>query len=141
MDDVLDLIQDTRVAVLYDIQQITPEAVAARGAVLACAERVQAAVKLHRDHGRRERHARICQEIDRLESEADHVMRAAISKLFRDETDVRQLMKISRLRDARIGDRPVRGRRERDRGHRARKRLTRPIPTHETRQVSCRWCC
>jgi uncharacterized protein Yka (UPF0111/DUF47 family) len=37
---------------------------------------------------------RICDEIDRLESEADHVMRSAMAKLFRDETDVRQLIKL-----------------------------------------------
>ena len=35
-----------------------------------------------------------CNEIDKLESEADHVMRAAMAKLFRDETDVRQLIKL-----------------------------------------------
>jgi uncharacterized protein Yka (UPF0111/DUF47 family) len=37
---------------------------------------------------------KICEEIDKLESEADKVMRDAISKLFRDETDVRQLIKL-----------------------------------------------
>jgi uncharacterized protein Yka (UPF0111/DUF47 family) len=36
----------------------------------------------------------ICQEIDKLESEADKVMRGAISRLFRDETDVRQVIKL-----------------------------------------------
>ena len=36
----------------------------------------------------------ICQDIDRLESDADHVMRAAMSKLFRDEPDVRTLIKL-----------------------------------------------
>ena len=32
--------------------------------------------------------------IDRLESEADHVMRSAMAKLFRDEPDVKQVMKM-----------------------------------------------
>lgn len=36
----------------------------------------------------------ICQEIDQLESEADRVMRTAISELFRNEHDVRQLIKL-----------------------------------------------
>jgi len=36
----------------------------------------------------------ICAEIDRLESDADHVMRAAMSKLFREEPDVRELIKL-----------------------------------------------
>ena len=35
-----------------------------------------------------------CQEIDRLESDADRVMRSAMSKLFRDEADVKQLIKL-----------------------------------------------
>jgi uncharacterized protein Yka (UPF0111/DUF47 family) len=39
----------------------------------------------------------ICQEIDRLESDADHVMRAAMSKLFRDEPDVRNLIKLKAI--------------------------------------------
>ena len=36
----------------------------------------------------------VCQEVDRLESEADHVMRSAMAKLFRDEPDVRQVIKL-----------------------------------------------
>ena len=37
---------------------------------------------------------KICQEIDKLESDADKVMRSAISELFRNETDTRQLIKL-----------------------------------------------
>ena len=33
-------------------------------------------------------------EIDRLESDADRVMRSAMSKLFREEKDVRELIKL-----------------------------------------------
>ena len=36
----------------------------------------------------------ICHDIDRLESEADHVMRAAMGRLFREEPDVRELIKL-----------------------------------------------
>ena len=39
----------------------------------------------------------ICEEIDRFESDADHVMRAAMSKLFRDEPDVRNLIKLKAI--------------------------------------------
>jgi uncharacterized protein Yka (UPF0111/DUF47 family) len=38
-----------------------------------------------------------CQEIDRLESDADHVMRRAMSKLFREEEDVRELIKLKAI--------------------------------------------
>jgi len=35
-----------------------------------------------------------CEEIDRLESDADRVMRSALSKLFREENDLKQVMKL-----------------------------------------------
>ena len=40
-----------------------------------------------------------CAEIDRLESDADRVMRAAISKLFREENDVKQVLKLRMIYD------------------------------------------
>jgi uncharacterized protein len=40
---------------------------------------------------------RTCEEIDRLESDADRVMRAALSKLFREEQDVRELVKLKAI--------------------------------------------
>mgnify|MGYP006150335395 CR=1 FL=1 len=40
------------------------------------------------------------QEIDRLESEADKVMRSAISELFRYEQDVRQVIKLKAVYEA-----------------------------------------
>jgi predicted phosphate transport protein (TIGR00153 family) len=95
MDDVLDLIQDTGESlVLYDIQKVTPEALELAELLLRCAERVQSAVKLMATMADGPQMLKICEEIDKLESEADKVMRAAISKLFRDETDVRQLIKL-----------------------------------------------
>jgi uncharacterized protein Yka (UPF0111/DUF47 family) len=36
----------------------------------------------------------VCAEIDKLESEADRVMRAAIAKLFREEPDAKQIIKL-----------------------------------------------
>jgi uncharacterized protein Yka (UPF0111/DUF47 family) len=35
-----------------------------------------------------------CAEIDQLESDADRVMRSAMSSLFRDEPDTRELIKL-----------------------------------------------
>ena len=40
-----------------------------------------------------------CAEIDRLESDADRVMRAAVSKLFREENDVKQVLKLRMIYD------------------------------------------
>jgi hypothetical protein len=95
MDDVLDLIQDTGESlVLYDIQKITPEATQLAELLRRCAEHVQSAVGLMASMADAPAILKICQEIDRLESEADKVMRGAISQLFRTETDVRQLIKL-----------------------------------------------
>ena len=38
-----------------------------------------------------------CEEIDKLESDADRVMRAAMSKLFREQEDVRELIKLKAI--------------------------------------------
>ncbi len=95
MDDVLDLIQDCGESlVLYDIQKITPEAIQLAELLRRCAEHVQSAVGLMASMADAPAILKICQEIDRLESEADKVMRSAISTLFRDEPDVRQVIKL-----------------------------------------------
>jgi uncharacterized protein Yka (UPF0111/DUF47 family) len=38
-----------------------------------------------------------CEEIDKLESDADRVMRSALSKLFREEPDVREVIKLKAI--------------------------------------------
>ena len=40
---------------------------------------------------------RICGEIDRLESDADRVFRAGLAKLFREEADVREVIKMKEI--------------------------------------------
>ena len=98
MDDILDLMEDAGQTVsLYDIKQITPEAKRLAELCLSCCEKVRACVGLlHNMKNAREMLA-ICAEIDRLESDADHVMRAAMSKLFREEPDVRNLIKLKAI--------------------------------------------
>jgi len=101
MDDVLDLIQDTGESlVLYDIRKVTPEATQLSELLLRCSERVQSAVGLMASMADAPAILKICQEIDHLESEADKVMRDAISKLFSDESDVRQVIKMKAVYEA-----------------------------------------
>lgn len=98
MDDILDLLEDAAQTIsLYDIKAITPEAKRLAELCLSCAEKVQAAVRLLSNMDNSRQILSICQEIDRLESDADHVMRAAMSKLFRDEPDVRTLIKLKAI--------------------------------------------
>jgi uncharacterized protein len=98
MDDILDLMEDVAQSIsLYDIKIITPEAGRLAELCLACTERVKAAVELLHNMDNARKILTICEEIDRLESDADHVMRAAMSKLFRDEPDVRNLIKLKAI--------------------------------------------
>jgi predicted phosphate transport protein (TIGR00153 family) len=95
MDDILDLIQDVAESVaLYDLRRATPEARQLAEICQMCCDRVQAMVALLTDLKRTEAIFKCSEEIDRLESDADRVMRSAISKLFREETDLKQVMKL-----------------------------------------------
>jgi predicted phosphate transport protein (TIGR00153 family) len=98
MDDILDLLEDAAQTIsLYDIREVTPEAKRLAELCLGCAEKVKAAVSLLHSMDNSREILAICEEIDRLESDADHVMRAAMSKLFRDEPDVRNLIKLKAI--------------------------------------------
>lgn len=95
MDDILDLIEDSAQSVfLYDIRSVTPEAKKLADICVACAEKVKSAVSMLSNMANARTIMATCGEIDKLESEADHVMRSAMAKLFRDEPDTRQLIKL-----------------------------------------------
>jgi uncharacterized protein len=95
MDDILDLIQDVAESVaLYDLRSVTPEARQLAEICQMCCERVKTTVGLLTDVKRSDAILKCCEEIDRLESDADRVMRSALSKLFREENDLKQVMKL-----------------------------------------------
>jgi predicted phosphate transport protein (TIGR00153 family) len=94
LDSILDLFQDAAHTVtLYNIRHITPQAIRLSELGLACAERIRAAVQLLPSMDNGPQILKLCREVDELESEADREMRAAMSGLFRDEPDVRELIK------------------------------------------------
>jgi len=98
MDDILDLMEDVGQTIwLYDIKQITPEAKRLAELCQTCCEKVLASVSMLHNMNNAREILSICAEIDRLESDADHVMRAAMSKLFREEPDVRNLIKLKAI--------------------------------------------
>jgi len=98
MDDVLDLLQDTsEVMSLYDIRRLSEDVIQLSEISVRCCERVQSAVALLprlRQPEVAEGALKTCAEIDQLESDADRVMRSAMSRLFRDEPDTRELIKL-----------------------------------------------
>ena len=98
MDDVLDLMQDAAESLsLYDVQVVTPPAVELAVLLQNCCERMQSAVALLNSMRNAPEALKLCREIDSMESQADRVMRSAISKLFRDESDIRQLIKLKAI--------------------------------------------
>lgn len=98
MDDVADLIQDAaETMALYDLKAVNEEITRLTDLCVKCCERVKDAVALIgklADPPTAEAVLKTCEEIDRLESDADRVMRSAMSKLFREEPDVREVLKL-----------------------------------------------
>lgn len=98
LDSILDLMQDAAHTItLYDIRHITPEAIRLSELCLQCCERVRAAVGLISSMDNSAQILRLCHEIDDLESAADREMRGAMSRLFREEPDVRELIKFKAI--------------------------------------------
>ena len=95
MDDILDLIQDVAESIaLYDLRSVTPEAKQLAEICQFSCERVRATVALLTNVKSSSAILKLCEEIDRLESDADRVMRSAMQKLFREENDLKQVMKL-----------------------------------------------
>ena len=101
MDDVADLIQDSaETMALYDVRAVNDEITRLTDLSVKCCERVKDAVGLIgklADAATAEAALKTCEEIDRLESDADRVMRSAMSKLFREEPDVREVLKLKAI--------------------------------------------
>jgi predicted phosphate transport protein (TIGR00153 family) len=95
MDDILDLIEDCAQSIgLFDVRTATPEMKRLAEICVGCAEKVQAGVGGLSDLKDPRATMAVCADIDKLESEADRVMRAAIAKLFREEPDAKQVIKL-----------------------------------------------
>ena len=101
MDDVADLIQDSaETMALYDVHHMTDAIKRLTDLSVKCCERLRDAVYLLSkiaEASTAEAALKTCDEIDKLESDADRVMRTAMSKLFREEPDVRELIKLKAI--------------------------------------------
>ena len=98
MDDILDLMEDvSQCMFLYDIPAVSDEARKLADICLVSCEKVKAAVTQLSNLKNSETILALCKEIDQLESDADHVMRTAMAKLFREEADAKQLFKMKEI--------------------------------------------
>lgn len=98
MDDILDLMEDvSQCMFLYDIHAVTAEAVQLADLCLTSAQKVKLAVSQLENLKNSKSILELCSEVDRLEGDADHVMRSAMAKLFREEADAKQLFKMKEI--------------------------------------------
>jgi len=101
MDDVADLIQNgTEAMHLYNVKQMTEEMLHMAQLCNQCCICLKNAVGTLKDISDPEvakAALKTCDEIDHLESGADRLLSTAITRLFREETEVRELIKLQRI--------------------------------------------
>ncbi len=100
LDDIIDYMEDIpQSAKIYGHTKFTPEMVALAQILLRASEKVRDTVHMLSDMKNAERILRTCEEINSIEGEGDHVMRAGMQRLFAEESDARTLIRSSQLYD------------------------------------------
>jgi uncharacterized protein len=95
IDDVIDLAEDAAQSLhLYHVTEVTPEAVRLAELAVEAGEKLQTAIGQLEKMAAPQSIVRLCAEVDQIEAQADHLMRAAMSRLFREEPDAHQLVKL-----------------------------------------------
>ncbi len=98
MDNILDIIQDVAESMaLYDIQRVSPDAKVIAGITEKCCASVESVVKLLHSMDNAPAILKLCHEINEQESDVDRMLREAMSKVFREEPDVRQVIKLKEI--------------------------------------------
>ena len=98
MDDVVDYLEAASSRMfLYDVRNLTPEARQLAEICVASAEAVKRAVAELDNLENSPRILEACVEINRLENDADQVLRTGMAKLFREEKDMRELIKLKEI--------------------------------------------
>ncbi|MBM4317538.1 MAG: DUF47 domain-containing protein [Deltaproteobacteria bacterium] len=98
LDDVLDFIDAAAQRVLlYEIKQMPNEGRELAEVCVQAVQKVETAVGYLDNLKDPNAIKKICVEINRLENEADYILRAAVAKLFRDENDIKNLIKFKEV--------------------------------------------
>jgi len=98
LDDMIDYMEEIpQRAKLYGPGNFTPEMTALSHIAVRAAEKVQEAVALLSDMKNAGHILNICKEIGDIESDADHVMRAGMERLFAEVSDARTLIRSKEL--------------------------------------------
>ena len=95
LDDIIDTIEDVANTItLYEVEALPPDAIEIARISTRATVLVQQAVGMLSDMKQAKQILQCCKEIDELESEVDRLLRTAISRLFREEDDVKALIKL-----------------------------------------------
>ena len=94
MDDIMDYVEAASERLsLYKISEMTPEVKDLADVLVRSAEQVEQALRGLRDMKHAEQVIKRCIDINRLENEADTILRRAVARLFDEEQDVRLIIK------------------------------------------------
>ena len=98
LDDIIDYMEEVpQRASLYGPGEFSTEMSTLGQIAVRATEKVQEAVALLSDMKNAERILKICQEIGEIEGEADHIMRAGMTRLFAGTSDARALFRAKEL--------------------------------------------
>lgn len=98
MDDIVDYIEAASERMhLYNVTDAPPEIHDMADVCLRSAELIRRAIAGLQNLKQPEELLHICIEINHLENEGDQILRTAMAKLFREETDTRQLIKLKEI--------------------------------------------
>jgi predicted phosphate transport protein (TIGR00153 family) len=98
MDDIVDYIEAASERIhLYNVTDASPEIHAMADVCVRSAELVSKAIRGLENLKKPEELLHLCIEINHLENEGDQILRTAMAKLFREETDTRQLIKLKEI--------------------------------------------
>ena len=100
MDDVMDLIEGAAVDMLiYEVKRPTERVQELADILVRTTSEVSAAIPRLRRRNRLNKIPEHCIEINRLENEADRVVRAALAELFHDQVDLADVIKWREIYD------------------------------------------
>ena len=94
MDDIMDYVEAGAERIsLYDISEMTPEVVDMADVLWRAAKEVEEALNGLRDLKNPKRILAKCVDINRLENEADAILRRALARMFKEEKDAILIIK------------------------------------------------
>ena len=98
MDDILDFIDASAQRLfLYEVRRIPPDLVKLADLTSESVKLVRQAVQLLTNLKNASDLLKICVEINQLENQADNVLRTAVASLFREEHDLKLLIKLKEI--------------------------------------------